>query len=254
MRGPARRSMLVPVLAVVLALALTAGCSGSESPDAGPRPSTSAAPVDTFTALAPPADTSIGSLDPILTRRAYEKARGLLALSLGEAGTLTGSGTDVLVEQLQVPDKDLSVTALLTPQPRAKGLGVRPLFAETVALDEQPVEVVRSTYRGEEVRGLGGESGIRISWSGSVRYRVEVDGRAQEVAYALRLAYVFGPVPEEVGGLRLVQVVPGAYHAAPVVRSCLDEGVLLPRSGTPTASDYGPGPWTTEAGGPACPV
>lgn len=257
MRGRRHRSLLLPALVLGTALALT-GCSGSDepgTPDAQGSPSRSAAaPVDAFTSLAPPSDTRVGSVDPLLSGRAYEKARGLLALSLAEAGSLTGSGTDALVEQLKVPNDDLSVRALLTPRPRPGALGFRPLFARTVSLADNPVEIVRSSYRGEEVRGLGGESGVRIHWNGAVRYRVTLDGQDREVAYALSVAYVFGPVPNEVGGLQLVQVVPGTYHAAPVVGSCLAKGVLLPAGGSPTSADYGTGPWAPAADGPACPV
>jgi len=256
MRGRAHRSLLLPALGLATALALTA-CSGSDEPDtpeAQGSPSRSAAPVDAFTSLAPPADTRVGSVDPLLSSRAFEKARGLLALTLAEAGSLTGSGTDALVTQLQVPNDSLSVTELLTPRPTAEALGFRPLFARTVSLAKNPVEVVRSSYRGEEVRGQGGEAGVRITWNGAVRYRVSVGGKDREVAYALTVAYVFGPVPNEVGGLQLVQVVPGTFHAAPVVGSCLTKGVLLPAAGSPTPADYGTGPWAPADQGPACPV
>lgn len=249
--GSARRL----ALGLALALAALAGCSGEGEPQASPAAGRSAAPVDAFTALAPPT-ARVGALDPIVSQRAFEKARGLLALSLAEAGTLTGttSGTAALLEQLRVPDDDLSVAGLLRPRPTAKALGVRPLFAPTVSLGRDAVEVVRSTYRGEEVRGLGGESGVRVTWDGSVRYRVVVQGRPQEVAYALSVAYVFGPVPDEAIGLQLVQVVPGAFHAAPVVTSCLAKGLLLPGTGTPTPGDYGVGPWPAAEPGPACPL
>lgn len=256
MTGRTPRSLLV-----LLALALAAGCSGSSTagPDGTSSPSapatTSSAPqVDTFTALRPPAVQSIGTVDQALVVRAYEASRGLLALSLGEAGTLTGSDTASLVQSLQVPDEALSVKALLTPRPTRKALGLRPLFARTVTLDERPAEIVRSSYRGEEVRGLGGEVGLRVTWDGAVRYRVLVGGQPREVAYALTVAYVFGPVADEPNGLRLVQVVPGTFHAAPVLASCLAQGVLLPGTGSPTPADYGTGPWAAVPAGPACPL
>jgi hypothetical protein len=253
-RSPLLRSALA-LGAVVLA----AGCGGSSTtgtPTPAPTSTASSttAPVDAYTALKPPVTPGIGTVDPALAQRAYEKARGLLALSLAEPGTLTGAGTDLLLEQLRVPDATLSVAGLLTPRATTKGLGLRPLFASTVTLGAQPVEVVRSSYRGEEVAGLGGESGVRITWDGAVRYRVVLAGQHREVAYSVSLAYVFGPVPGEPNGLQLVQAVPGTFHAAPVVTSCLAAGVLLPAAGAPTATDYGRGPWPRAAAGPACPV
>lgn len=245
-----RRSLLVPGAALLGALALVVGCGASPSTTAP----ASSSPADAFTALAPPRTPGIGSLDRAVAQRAYDKARGLLALSLAEADTLTGSGTGLLVEQLRVPDAALSVEDLLTPRPTRAALGLRPLFARTVTLAEHPVEVVRSSYRGEEVQGLGGESAVRITWDGAVRYRVLLGGKPRQVAYALSVAYVFGPVPGEPGGIQLVQVLPGAFHAAPVVTSCLAEGALLPAAGTPTDADFGHGPWSAPAGGPTCPL
>lgn len=244
---------------MALVLAGTVGCSGSPtstSPTGGVPTATasSTAPLDAYTALEPPRTPGIGSVDAALAQRAYELTRGILALSLAEAGTLTGSGTGLLLEQLRVPDELLSVTHLLEPRPTRQALGLRPLFAPGVTLAEQPGEIVRSNYVGEEVRGQGGEAGVRITWDGAVRYRVLVDGQPQEVAYALTVTYVFGPIPEEPNGLRLVQAVPGTFHAAPVVSSCLAKGFFQPGAGTPSAADYGPGPWAQPAAGPACPV
>lgn len=243
--------------ALVLAATLLAGCTGG-TPDAGPgrspAPSGSPAAVDAFTALAPPADTRVGNADPLLSARAFEKTRGLLALSLAEPGVLTGSSTGDLVELLRGPDPALSVEDLLVPRPTQKALGLRPLFARTVTLADRPVEVVRSSYRGEQVRGLGGEEGLRISWDGAVRYRVLVGGRPHEVGYALQVSYVFLGLANEPTGLQLVQAVPGTFHAAPVVTSCLAKGVLLPAAGAPTEADLAPSPWPAPAAGPACPV
>lgn len=247
-----------PIVALVTTAVLS-GCAGS--PTSGPTPSPTASGqtsstthVDAFTALAPPSGLTLPGIDPVLVTRALETSRGLLASSLAEPGTLDGTGTATLLESLQVPDPDLSVAGLFRPSPTQKALAIRPLFAPTVQLGSPLVHVVRSTYRAQQVTGLGGESGIRITWDGSVRYRVAVAGAAHEVAYALTLSYVFGPIENEPNGQRLVQVVPGSFHAAPVVTACLAKGVLLPAPGAPTTADFAPGPWPTPTAGPSCPV
>jgi len=235
---------------VCVAAALVTGCS-----DKGGTPQATATPTvaDPYTALTPPTSPGVGSFDASAARRAYLATQGLLATSLLEPGTLTGSGTASLLEQLAVPDEVLSVKDLLVP-PTKRGLDIRPLFARTVTLAPNPVEVVRSSYTADEVANPSGQHGIRIGWDGALRYRVLVGGVAHQVAYVLHVSYVFGPVTGEPGGLQLMQVVPGSSHATPVVTSCLAKGVLLPADGVPSSSDFGPGPWLPPAAGPTCPV
>jgi hypothetical protein len=242
------RALLVALCATTALM--TACTGGSGSPSARPSPS---APVDPYVALAPPTSPGVGSFDAVIAQRAYDAAHGLLALSLAEPATLTGAGTAALLDDVAVPNPVLSVVHLLRP-PTRRGLDIRPLFARTVTLAAHPVEIVRSSYSADEVQGPAGEQGIRISWDGAVRYRVLVAGAPHQVAYALQVAYVFEALSNEPGGLRLVQVVPGRSHATPVVTSCLAKGVLLPGTGTPTSSDFGPGPWLPDVAGPACPV
>jgi hypothetical protein len=237
------------VLAAACAALLLAGCSGGHS-SATPTPSPT---PDPYTALAPPTSRGVGSFDPVTSTRALDAAHGLLAQSLAEVGTLTGSGTASLLDALHVPDDALGVTPLLSP-PTRKGLGIRPLLGKGVALDRNPVQVVRSRYQADEVFGLGGEHALRVTWDGSVRYRVRLADVPHQIAYVLHVAYLFAPVPGEPGGLQLMQVLPGTFHAAPVVASCLDKGVLYPAAGAPTAADLGPGPFPAQRGGPACPV
>ncbi|HUR14191.1 MAG TPA: hypothetical protein VM097_06825 [Mycobacteriales bacterium] len=242
------RALLIALCATA---ALTTACNGS-SPGASPTPSATGRP-DAFTALAPPRSPGVGDFPVITSQRAYEAARGLLALSLAEPGTLNGSATASLLEGLAVPDPAFSVAPYLRT-PTRRGLDIRPLFARTVTLADDFVEVVRSSYSADAVQGAGGEQGIRVTWDGAVRYRVTVAGVAREVAYVLHVAYVFESLPNEPGGLRLVQVLPGTSHAAPVVASCYAKGSILPAAGSPTSSDFAPGPWLPAPAGPACPV
>jgi hypothetical protein len=204
-------------------------------------------------ALAPPKSPGVGGFDAVVAQRAYDATRGFLALTLGEPGTLTGAGDAALLEALSVPDPALSVAPALRGATR-KGLGIRPRFPRAVVLGTPPAEVVRSSYRAEEVRGAGGEAAIRITWDGALRYRVVSAGTPHEVAYALSVAYVFGLVANEPGGIRLVQVVPGTMHAAPVVGACLAKGFLVPASGTPSAQDFGAGPWPAPDTRTPCPA
>lgn len=240
------RALLIALCATA---ALTTACTGS-SPHAAPTPT---ATPDAYAQLAPPHSPGVGSFDEATSQRAYEATHGLLALTLLDPGTITGTGTATLLQELAVPNPDLSVEAYLRP-PTARGLAIRPLFARTVKPAASPADVVRSSYSADEVQGLGGEQGIRVTWDGALRYHVTVAGLAHEIAYVLHVSYVFAPIPNEPGGLRLVQVVPGTSHAAPVVTSCLDKGLLLPGPGAPSTSDFGPGPWLPAPKGEACPV
>jgi hypothetical protein len=243
------RALLVALCATA---ALTTACSGS-SPTAAPTPTPTSSP-DAYAQLAPPHTPGVGSFAPATSQRAYEATHGLLALTLLDRGTLTGTGTAALLEGLAVPNPDLSVAPYLQP-PTRRGLDIRPLFARTVTLRQPLVEVVRSSYTADEVQGVAGEQGIRITWDGALRYRASVGGADSDVAYVLHVSYVFAPVPNEPGGLRLVQVVPGSSHVAPVVASCLEKGVILPTAAGPTSTDFGPGPWPPATGPtPVCPV
>ncbi len=247
---------LLPVVLCATAV-LTASCTGS-SPEASPSSRPTASPssgrsVDTFTALTPPNSPGVGSFDAATARRAHTTVQGLLTMSLAAPGTLDGTETAALVDALAVPDATLSISRHLSP-PSRRGLDIRPLFARTVTFAAEPVEVVRSSYSADEVQGTSGERGIRITWDGAVRYRVLVGTTASQVAYVLHVSYIFGPKPPEPAGLQLMQVVPGASHAAPVVVSCLDKGLILPSGGVPTSSDFGPGPWLPAKAGIRCPV
>jgi hypothetical protein len=241
------RALLVALCATA---ALTTACTGS-SPHAAPTPSPT---PDAYTDLAPPHSPGVGDFDQATSQRAYEAVHGLLALTLLDRDTLEGRNTATLLEELSVPNPDLSVAPYLRT-PTRRGLDIRPLLARTVTLREPHVDVVRSSYTADEVQGIAGEQGIRVTWDGALRYRVTVGGANLELAYVLHVSYVFAPVANEPGGLRLVQVLPGSSHAARVVTSCLDKGVLLPTAGGPSSSDFGPGPWPPATGRvAACPV
>lgn len=240
------------LLALCATAALTTACSGSSS-HAAPTPTPSSTP-DAYAELAPPHSPGVGDLDQATSQRAYEAVHGLLALTLLDRDTLQGRNTATLLEELSVPNPDLSVAPYLRT-PTRRGLDIRPLLARTVTLREPHVDVVRSSYSADEVQGLAGEQGIRVTWDGALRYRVTVGGADLELAYVLHVSYVFAPIPNEPGGLQLVQVVPGSSHVAPVVASCLTKGVILPTAAGPTSSDFGPGPWPPASGRtPVCPV
>ncbi|MGB8651240.1 MAG: hypothetical protein WCD35_11320 [Mycobacteriales bacterium] len=248
-----RRTALVATALLVAALS---GCN--DRPSAAPSPAaptSSATPTsDPYTDLDPPTSPGVGSFDKVTSDRAYEAAHGLLALQLLEPATLTGSNRSELLQQLTGQLEDATIGKDLGGAPSRRGLDYRPLLARTVRLGKPFVEVVRSSYQGDQVQGIGGETGLRVTWDGAVRYHVTVDGVPRTIGYAMTIAYVFSAVPNEPGGMALQLVVKGSSHAAPVLTSCLAKGVLLPTAGAPTDADLGPGPYPSAPPGPACPV
>lgn len=233
--------------ALALAALLTAGCSGSGS--SGPPSTASPSPtaIDAFAQLAPPVSPGVGSYSNIIANRAYAAAQGLLALQLLEHDTLTGANAKDLVEQLSGATQDVQVAKDLGGAPTARGLDYRPLFASSVTVGPAPAEVVRSSWTAAQVQALSGETALRIDWSGAVRYRVTVAGQPQELAYVMTFGYVFTPLANEPGGIRLETVIKGTTHVSQVSQGCVAKGLLLP-AGSPTEADFGAGPY------PAYPV
>ena len=265
--APGRPSPVVPgplvsgllLAGLLLSGLLVSGCSSSSpraTPTPNPTPSASPVPTasDAYASLAPPTSPGVGSYDALVANRAYQAAHGFLALQLLEPATLRGSNKADLVQQLQGAVQDTTVARNLGGAPTRRGLDYRPLFAPDVRPQTPLATVVRSSYTADEVRGLGGEQGLRISWSGTVHYHLVVAGTPRVVAFALSVGYVFGRVATEPSGLQLQQVVHGSSHAAPVLASCLVKGLLVPVAGSPSATDDGPGPYPRPAGGPPCPL
>ena len=253
-----RPSPLVPGLSLpwlLMAGIVLSACS-TGTPRATPPPSASpvATAGDAYGSLTPPRSPGVGSYDALVANRAYQAAQGYLALQLLEPATLHGTNKADLVQQLQGAAQDTTIARDLGAGPTRRGLDYRPLFPANVTPQTPVATVVRSSYTADEVRGLGGEQGLRISWSGAVHYHLTVAGSPRVVAYALSVGYVFSRVPTEPSGLQLQQVVHGSSHAAPVLASCLAKGLLVPVAGMPSAVDDGPGPYPRPVGGPACPA
>lgn len=246
------RPLVTRLLPGCVAALLLASCStAGGSPSAAPSPS----PADPFTAIAPPNVRAVGSYPEIVVNRALQKAQGLLAHQLFEGSSLTGTDKAGLVAALTGTAEDLNIAKDLGATPTARGLTYRPLFAPGVAVTASAATVERSTWTADAVQGRGGEQGLRVTWAGSVRYAATVGGKAHDVAYALTVGYIFAALPTEPNGISFVAVVRGTSHAAPVLASCLEKGLLLPVAGTPTAADFGAGPWSTPSGSSAaCPV
>jgi len=173
----------------------------------------------------------VGSYSGALATRAYQSVQGYLALQLLERPTLLGNNDRELISQLQGAVQDLTVARDLGRPPTRRGLDYRPLFARGVTLGTPVGTVTDSVYTGDEVQGLGGEQGLRISWSGTVTYPVTFRGRAYTITYGLKTAYVFAPLPQEPNGLALQQTVHGTVTIDGVVPSCLAKGVLYPGAG-----------------------
>ncbi len=245
--------MRVPAL--LLALALAAGCSSGSSPTATKTPtptSTATSSHEPYADLAPPDSPGIGDFDRLVANRAYVATQGNLAAELLEPTTLTGSGDAVLAKLLQGASGDPAPARALASTPTTKGLLYRPLFARGVTVGKPTI--VRSVYTGDAVTSLGGETAMRINWSGTVHYAVTLRGAAHTVAFSLNIAFVYTLDAVDRTGVTLQVSVPGTSHAAPVEAACLAKGVLLPVAGTLTAVDDSAGPWPAAPAGGACPV
>lgn len=249
--------MRVPAAALIAALLLT-GCSDDGSPQSVATPvptSSSTAPAtDPYAALTPPTSPGVGSYPALVAGRAYLQSQGLLALQLLEPATLTGKNSASLARSLRGRSEDLSVQRDLGEAPTEAGLKYRPLLASSVTVGPQLAEVVRSDWSADEVQGRGGESALRITWNGAVRYHVTVDGQPRELAYALVFSYVYALVANEPNGIVLETVIPGGSHLAPVVGACLSKGVVLPTGDAPTDADFGRGPYPAASTSGTCPV
>lgn len=221
-----RRTALL--LALPLLLASCNDDAPSATPTTSPTPTvTSSAAEDPFETIAPPTSPGVGSFPPILANRAYAAARGYLALQLLEPATLTGANEQELVSQLQGATQDVTVARDLGTPKRA-GLDIRPLLPRAATVPKPVGQVTASSYVGEEVRGLGGETGLRITWTGSVVYPVTLGGTTTDVTYSLSVGYVFSGTPNDPAGLVMQQMVRGKSSATGVVTACLDKGVLYP--------------------------
>lgn len=213
----------------LLLLALTAACSGgSTSATPTPAPTSSASQIDPFDAIAPPTSPGVGSFDAIVANRAYAATQGFLALELLEQSTVTGANNAGLVEQLQGAVQDAGVKADLGGAPTRRGLDYRPLFPKGATIPKPVGTVSSSTYTADEVKGLGGENGIRVSWTGTVIYPVTIAGKTSSVPYTLTMAYVFSRVANDPSGLVMQQVVKGTASFAGVIDACAVKGVLYP--------------------------
>jgi hypothetical protein len=213
----------------LLLLALATACSGG-STIAARTPPPSASPIDPFDAIAPPTSPGVGSFDAILANHAYAATQGFLALELLEQSSVTGSNSDALVEQLQGAVQDSTVKADLGGSPTRRGLDYRPLFPKGATVPKPVGTVSSSTYTADEVKGLGGENGIRVTWTGTVIYPVTVAGKTSSVPYTLTMSYVFSRVANDPSGLVMQQVVKGTSSFTGVIDACAAKGVLYPGS------------------------
>lgn len=215
----------------VLLVLLTAACSGSSTPPTAvpsPPPETTTGSPDPFEALAPPTSPGVGSFGAVLANRAYAATRGYLALELLETSSITGANNAALVEQLQGATGDLTVKADLGGAPTRRGLDYRPLFPRTASLPQPVGTVSASTYTADEVRGLAGEQGLRVTWTGTVTYPVTVAGATSPVAYTTTMSYIYSTVPQDPAGLVLQQVVKGTASFTGVIDACTGKGLLYP--------------------------
>jgi hypothetical protein len=222
-------------LPLSLLLVLTTACSGGSTPPAAdsttPTPSataTTATAVDPFDAIEPPTSPGVGSFDAVLANHAYAATRGYLALELLEASSITGANNAALVEQLQGATGDLTVKADLGGAPTRRGLDYRPLFPRTATVPKPVGTVGSSIYTADEVRGLGGEQGLRVSWTGTITYPVTLGGKTSPVGYTTTMGYVFSTVPNDPAGMVLQQVVKGTASFTGVIAACAAKGVLYP--------------------------
>lgn len=239
--------------ALTLALLLATGCSaGSSTATPSPSPSPSQT-KDAYADLAPPTSPGVGSFNNLLANRAYEAAHGYLAAQLLEPGSLSGVGGVQLATLISGAAGDPNPAKALTGA-TVIGLSYRPLLAKGVTLPKEFATVVRSSYTGDEVSGLGGERALRVTWSGALHYDVLLGGKPLTFSYALKIAYVFTSEQQDPTGMTLQVTVPQAHHIAPAQTACLAKGIVLPVPGAITAVDDSAGPWPKPVPGPACPV
>jgi hypothetical protein len=220
----------------LLVLPLLAAC-GEDGPTAttdpsasatAPTPSASPGPVDPFTALAPPSSPGVGTFSALVANRAYAATQGFLALQLLERSTVTGGNDAALVDRLQGALQDPQVAEDLGDGPTRRGLDYRPLFGAGVELGTPLATVQDSQYVAEPVTGLGGEQGMRITWTGRLSYPVTVGSTASEVTYATSVSYIFGPVENDPNGIELQAALKGEATFTGVVEACTRQGVLYP--------------------------
>ena len=219
-------------LLLALPLLLTSCNGDTPAAQATPTPSatataTATASDDPFQDLAPPTSPGIGSFTALLANRAYAATQGYLALELLEPATLTGDNEQELVDQLQGATQDVTVARDLGAPKRA-GLDIRPRLPKGATVPKPVGRVTASSYVGDEVRGLAGEDGVRITWTGTVVYPVTLAGRTSDVTYSLTVGFVFSTTPNDPSGLVMQQMVRGKGSATGVVTACLDKGVLYP--------------------------
>lgn len=223
-----RRLLLLPVL-VLSSLTACSEDPGAPAPSASPSAvEPSATPVDPFTSIAPPTSPGVGSFPALIANRAYAASQGYLALQLLERATVTGGNNEALVDQLQGALRDPAITRDLGGAPTRRGLDYRPLFGTGVTLGTPLASVQDSQYVAEPVTGLGGEQGIRITWSGRLTYPVTVGTTTSDITYATRVSYVFGPVENDPNGIELQAALTGEATFGGVVTACAERGVLYP--------------------------
>ncbi len=217
---------------VPLLVLLTAACSGgSTAPTAtDPTPTTTAttASIDPFEAIEPPTSPGVGRYDSILANRAYAATRGYVALELLEASSITGANNGALVEELQGAVADPMVKADLGGAPTRRGLDYRPLFPRGATVPKPVGTVSASTYTADEVKGLGGEQGLRVTWTGTVTYPVTLGGKTSPVGYTTTMSYIFSTLPNDPTGLVMQQVAKGTASFTGVIDACATKGLLYP--------------------------
>ena len=184
----------------------------------------------------PPTSPGVGSFDAVLANHAYAATQGFLALELLEQSTVTGANNATLVEQLQGAVQDATVKADLGGAPTRRGLDYRPLFPKGATVPKPVGTVSASTYTADEVKGLGGENGIRVSWTGTVIYPVTVAGKTSSVPYTLTMAYVFSRVANDPSGLVLQQGVQRPAPLTGVIAAGAGSGVPHPGRAPPPRS------------------
>ena len=211
-----------------LLLVLTAACSSGSSAPKAADPTPTTVTTDPFDAIEPPSSPGVGAFSGILANRAYAATRGYLALELLEAASITGANNAALVEQLQGATGDLTIKADLGGAPTRRGLDYRPLFPRGASVPKPVGTVSASTYTADEVRGLAGEQGLRVTWTGTVTYPVTLGGKTSPVAYTTTMSYIFSTIPNDPGGLVMQQVVKGKASFTGVIDSCVTKGLLYP--------------------------
>lgn len=214
--------------AVFATALLLAGCTGSSTPRATPTPTVTAVSTDPFDAIEPPKSLEVGSFGAFLVNRAYASVRGYLALELLEPDTLLGRNEKTLVEQLQGATMDNTVRTSIGVAPNRTALNFRPLFPAGTQVAKPVGSITSSTYVADEVQGLGGENGLRITWTGGLTYPVVLKGKASTITYQTTVGFVFSRITQDPNGVTMQQPIAGTATFGGVIDACAAKGLLYP--------------------------